>query len=190
MELTTEKAPGIVAFAREEELRLVSEARGGCGRAFERLYRAHVGRIYALCLRMAGNRSAAEDLTQEAFVRAWEKLGTFRGDSAFGTWLWRLAVNVALTRLKKKAWEIVEEGGRATAGIHESAGAGRSDLRLRLDLEEAIAKLPEASRMVFVLHDVEGYRHQEIAEQAEIAVGTSKAHLHRARSLLRRMLAT
>lgn len=161
----------------------VERAATGDAEAFERLYRSHVGRIHALALRMTGE-SVAEDLTQEVFIRAWEKLATFRGDARFGTWLHRLAVNLILTRRetlrKREARRVGSEGvlERAPARPRRHSGAA-------LDLEAAIGRLPEGARQVFVLYDVEGYGHEEIASRMGISVGTSKSQLHRARMLLR-----
>jgi RNA polymerase sigma-70 factor (ECF subfamily) len=149
---------------------------------FERLYREHVGRVFALCLRMTGDRRDAEELTQDVFVRAWEKLPTFRGESALGTWLHRIAVNAALERLRsdRRRTARVEPGEDAV----RLAAARASSPDERLDLETAIAALPPGARTVFVLHDVEGYRHEEIAALTGAAVGTMRAQLHRARKLL------
>lgn len=153
--------------------------------AFERLYRRHIARIHSLCRRMIDD-DEADDTAQEVFVRAWRKLGKFRGESAFGTWLYRLAVNVILAR-------------RATLGRHrqrfESADptmlefTGRRERAdLRVDFEAAIQRLPRGARDVFVLHDVEGYTHDEIAELLQVTAGTSKSQLHRARMALRQYL--
>ena len=168
------------------EQELVRRATCGDLEAFERLYRDNVGRVFALCVRMTADRHAAEDLTQEAFIRAWEKLGSFRGDSAFSTWLHRLTVNVVLAdsrRRDRRPESAVEEAASAPAAAVRPADGAAS-----VDLDRAIAELPERARTVFVLHDVEGYRHREIADMAGMAVGTSKAHLHRARRLLREVL--
>lgn len=167
-------------------------AAGGDRRAFERLYRAHVGRVYALCVRMAGDRALAEELTQDAFVRAWEKLSSFRGDSSFGTWIHRVAVNVVINRLQAER----RDRKRAATGWDEdedvvaSLPARPTAPGERMDLEKAIAALPPGARRIFVLHDVEGYRHEEIAEQLGITSGGSKAQLHRARLLLREALSS
>jgi RNA polymerase sigma-70 factor (ECF subfamily) len=165
----------------------VKRAQGGEVGAFEELYRLHVGRVYALCLRMCGDAGEAEEMTQEAFVRAWEKLGTFGGRSAFGSWLHRLAVNVVLGR-----WRARGRRRDRVVSIAEVDGFGdpdhRPEPRLAVDLERAIAGLPVGARTVFVLHDVEGYRHKDIAELTGLAEGTSKAQLHRARKLLREAL--
>jgi len=166
---------------------LVERAAAGDVEAFEELYRANVGRVYALCLRMSGDPSLAEELAQEAFVRAWRKLGTFRGASAFSTWLHRVTVNVVLghqrsaTRREARVRAVGDDLPHDVAG--RQPGTAES-----IDLERAISSLPDGARTVFVLHDVEGFRHREISRLAGIAVGTSKAQLHRARKLLRKAL--
>ena len=161
-------------------------AAAGALEDFEPFYRAHVRRVYALCLRMCGDRGRAEELTQDVFVRAWEKRGTFRGASLAGTWLHRLAVNVVLTgaRAERRRPARVEPAaapdvlpGAAAAGHDAATGA-------RLDLERAIALLPDGARTAFVLHDVEGYSHDEIARLTGVAAGTVRSQLHRARHLL------
>jgi RNA polymerase sigma factor, sigma-70 family len=166
----------------------VALAAAGDRRAFERLYRQHEARVFSLCARMAGSRTKGEELTQDVFVRTWEKLPQFRGESAFSTWLHRLAVNVVLNARKTEGRENArtEEGDVADERWTE---AGRTPLHVeRMDLQKAIAKLPEGARRVFVLHDVEGYKHEEIAELCGITAGGSKAQLHRARMLLRAAL--
>ena len=170
-------------FRKEDEV-LVRRAQEGSERAFEQLYRRHVGRVYALCMRLCGNVSLAEELTQDAFVRAWERLETFRHDSAFSSWLYRLTVNVVLGDMRsrqRRAAKLAEV--QSMTGSHPS-GQEQSPQR-RLDLEAAIAQLSDGARRVFVLHDVEGYKHDEIADLMGIEPGTSKAHLHRARKILR-----
>ena len=164
---------------------LVRRARAGDEAAFEALYRAHAGRVYAVCLRMTGNAEEAKTLTQDAFVRAWEQLRTFRGEAAFGTWLHRLTVNLVLMDRRQAARrreDALPEG--------EATEPGRVDapLELRMDLEAAVAALPTMARQVLVLHDIEGYQHAEIGRLLGIAEGTSKAHLFRARRLLREAL--
>ena len=147
------------------------------------LYRENVGRVHALCLRMARDRSEADELTQETFVRVWERLGSFRGDSAFSTWLHRVTVNVVIAGLRSRGrWR-----DRFAASEPEEFGAAVPAFSPGgdLDLERAIARLSPQARLVFLLHDVEGYQHGEIADLTGLAVGTSKAHLHRARRLLR-----
>ncbi|WP_419942052.1 RNA polymerase sigma factor [Candidatus Palauibacter sp.] len=163
----------------------VRAAAFGDGAAFERLYRAHVSRVYGLVCRLAGSERA-DEFTQDVFVRAWEKLGTFRGEAAFGSWLHRLAVNVVYSRLR--AVRVRRE--RETGGelLLTRARARRDSIEIRLDFEVAIERLPEGARQVFVLHDIEGYKHREIAEMLEITAGTSKSQLHRARMIMRRHL--
>lgn len=166
---------------------LVSRAQAGDPDAFAALYHSHVGRIHAVCLRLAGDTQAAAELTQDVFVRAWEALPGFRGESALSSWLHRLAVNVFLGgkrstgRREKRVFSSAEPAQLERAGDAAPAGLG-------MDLEQAIADLPERARLVFVLHDVEGYQHQEIAAMTGIATGTSKAQLFRARRLLREAL--
>ncbi len=165
----------------------VDRARKGDAQAFEELYRENVGRVYAICLRMTGNASEAEDLAQEALVRAWQKLGSFRGESSFSTWLHRLTVNLVLSdrRSKSRRAKYVTVTDDLTRFEKKTPGPAP---HVPLDLEQAIATLPEGARNVFVLHDVEGYRHTEIAKMMGIATGTTKAQLHRARKLLREVL--
>jgi RNA polymerase sigma-70 factor (ECF subfamily) len=165
---------------------LVRRAAEGDVEAYEMLYRKHVGRVHALCLRMMRDRSEAEELTQETFVRVWERLGSFRGESALSTWLHRVTVNVVVGELRRRGrWRERFIARDATeVAVAQPAFASGSDL----DLERAIAGLSPQARLVFVLHDVEGYKHGEIAELTGLAVGTSKAHLHRARLLLREEL--
>jgi len=168
----------------------VALAATGDRRAFERLYRTNVDRIFSVCVRMVGDRARAEELTQDVFVRAWEKLGTFRGDALFSTWLHRLAVNVVLNERQAEG----RRRDRHDEGIGDMDTIAYGDVRplpvpgLSLDLERAIATLPPGAKKVFVLHDVEGYTHEEIAESLGITSGGCKAQLHRARMLLRRML--
>jgi RNA polymerase sigma-70 factor (ECF subfamily) len=169
----------------EEEERDVALAVGGDARAFERLYRRHHGRVFSLALRMVGP-VWAEDLTQEVFVRAWVKLVSFQGRSAFGTWLHRLAVNLILSKhqtLKKR-----EEQHRSDPEVLSRLSSRGHDPGLGLDFDTAIQQLPEGARQVFVLFDVEGYPHAEIAEMMGISPGTSKSQLHRARMMLREHL--
>lgn len=160
-------------------------AASGDAHAFERLYRRHVNRIHTLVRRMLGED--VEDVTQDVLIRAWQKLGTFRGESAFGTWLHRLAVNVILnhrqgrSRFRQRFLEEPQEGLDAPARATTPA--------LQLDFETAIARLPDGARQIFVLHDVEGYRHEEIAGMLGINAGTSKSQLHYARMALRKHLA-
>ena len=166
----------------------VALAAGGDRPAFERLYRTHANRVYSLCARMSGSRTKGEELTQDVFVRTWEKLPQFRGESAFSTWLHRLAVNVVLNARKVdgKHNARMDDGGADIEGLDQSAAAPLH--AERMDLDEAIGSLPPGARRIFVLHDVEGYKHEEIAEIFGITAGGSKAQLHRARLLLREAL--
>lgn len=165
----------------------IARARAGDPGAFRELYETHVGRVYALCLRLSGDRQDAEELTQDVFVRVWEKLGTFRGESAFGTWLHRLAVNTVL--MARRARRRREGRVEPAENPEERAPAPRGDAGgLTLDLERALTRLPDGAREVFLLFDVEGYGHAEIAAMLGIAAGTSKAQLFRARRLLRQWL--
>ncbi|HEV8600231.1 MAG TPA: RNA polymerase sigma factor [Gemmatimonadales bacterium] len=168
---------------------LVQRAQGGDDEAFGALYRAHVGRVHALCLRLAGDAQAAGELTQDVFVRAWEALPSFRGESAFGSWLHRLAMNVFLGKRRATGRRERRIFTTDEPALLERPGAEREPPGVRLDLEQAIATLPAGARAVFVLHDVEGYQHGEIARMTGIAEGTSKAQLFRARRLLREALA-
>ena len=175
--------------ANDEDLACVRSALAGDRGAFETLYRRHRDRIYGLVWRICGaDKSLAEDLLQEAFIRAWQKLGSFRGDSSFLTWLHRLSINVALSdrriRLRRaQREEPLDEVAQRTATGARDVVAG-----LQKDLEQAIAKLPERARTVLVLYDIEGYQHREISELTGMAVGSSKAQLHRARKLVRKEL--
>jgi RNA polymerase sigma-70 factor (ECF subfamily) len=168
----------------------VALAARGDRQAFERLYRGQVDRIFSLCLRMVGDRPRAEELTQDVFVRAWEKLAQFRGESAFSTWLHRLAVNVVLNERQTER----RQRDRHDDGLDDMDTIAHGDVRatsapgLSLDLEQAIAGLPKGARRVFVLHDVQGYTHDEIAEVLGVTSGGCKAQLHRARMLLRQAL--
>jgi len=185
------------ALLNLQESLAVQRAVHGDERAFERLYRAHVGRVYAICLRLVADQHRAEELTQEAFVRAWEKLATYRGVAAFSSWLYRLTVNVvvesqrSVARLRFReitpARDADPEAGIVEDDV-EDYGTHDSDPADKVDLERAVASLPAGARMVFVLHDIEGYQHHEIAEITQTSVGTSKAQLHRARKLLQEKL--
>jgi RNA polymerase sigma-70 factor (ECF subfamily) len=160
-------------------------AASGDVHAFERLYHGHIARIHSLARRMLGPEDADEG-TQDVFVRVWEKLGTFRGESAFGTWLHRLAINVMLGRRATRGRMGERFVGDAPL---ERAASRRKTPELAMDFETAIGRLPPGAREVFVLHDIEGFKHHEIAELLGVAPGTSKAQLHRARMSLRRQLA-
>ncbi len=177
------------------EAEAIRLAQQGNAPAFERLYRLHNRRVYSLCLRMVSNTAEAEDLTQEAFLQLFRKIATFRGESAFSTWLHRLAVNVVLMHLRKKGLPQVsleetlepsqEDGPRKDIGARDLTLSGSVD---RVTLERAIENLPPGYRLVFVLHDVEGYEHNEIAGMLECSIGNSKSQLHKARMKLRDLL--
>ncbi len=168
-----------------EEDVLIRRAKRSDARAFEALYRVHVDRVYGLCLRMTGNVSEAEDCTQEAFIQAWNKLDRFRGDSAFSTWLHRIAVNAVLGRMRKSKRE--QDRIQVVADTRPAPLETGDSGELR-DLAQAVDRLPEGARHVFVLHAVYGYSHDEAARMLGIATGTSKAQLHRARKLLAQQL--
>jgi RNA polymerase sigma-70 factor (ECF subfamily) len=175
----------------------VALAASGDRQAFERLYRQHLNRVFSLCARMVADRSRAEELTQDVFVRAWEKLHLFRGESSFGTWLHRLTVNVVLNARKSdgRHQSRFDEGDEENGGVDAFASSRTSGVvgmplapGDMLDLEEAVKRLPPGARRVFLLHDVEGYKHEEIAGMLGVTTGATKAQLHRARLLLREAL--
>lgn len=175
--------------ALDREHAEVALAAAGDRRAFERLYRMHVDRVFSVCARMVTDRGRAEELTQDVFVRVWEKLGQFRGEAAFSTWLHRLAVNVVLNdrkseRRRQDRFEDVEDLDAAGTGVPGPDPAPG----VAVDLEAAIGMLPPGARKVFVLHDIEGYTHEEIARMLGVTAGGTKAQLHRARMLLRQAL--
>ncbi|HVB32996.1 MAG TPA: sigma-70 family RNA polymerase sigma factor [Patescibacteria group bacterium] len=180
-------------LAEADAIRLAQ--RGDAG-AFERLYRLHSRRVYSLCLRMVGNPAAAEDLAQEAFLQLFRKIQTFRGESAFSTWLHRLTVNVVLMRLRRR--NVMETSLNELAEQDEESGAapreiGAADPKLsgsvdRVNLDRAVSQLPPGYRAVFLLHDVEGYEHNEIADMMGCSIGNSKSQLHKARTRLRELL--
>ena len=178
------------------EAEAIRSAQKGDAAAFEFLYQLHSRRVYALCLRMVSNPPDAEDLAQEAFLQLFRKIGTFRGESAFSTWLHRMTVNVVLMRLRKKSLPAISleettEPDEETGGPRKDVGA--ADLRLsgavdRVNLERSIERLPPGYKTVSVLHDVQGYEHNEIAEMMGCSVGNSKSQLHKARTRLRELL--
>lgn len=179
------------------EAEAIRLAQQGDERGFERIYRLHSRRVYALCLRMMrGNEAEADDLTQESFMQLFRKIGTFRGDSAFSTWLHRLAFNIVLMRLRKRSHqvqsldELLEPGEKSTniyryIGERDQRLAGSLD---RVDLLRALDQLPPGYRAVFILHDVQGFEHNEIAVIRGCSLGTSKSQLHKARARLRELL--
>jgi RNA polymerase sigma-70 factor, ECF subfamily len=181
---------------RLSEAEAIERAKGGDAEAFEVLYNLHKRRVYSLCLRMTANTAQAEDLTQEAFLQLFRKIATFRGESAFSTWLHRMSVNVVLMHLRKKGLPVVsleetieteEETPRKELGAQDPVLAGSIN---RLQLQRAIDDLPPGYRTIFVLHDVEGYEHNEIAGMVGCSIGNSKSQLHKARMKLREFLKT
>lgn len=185
--LTAAEATGSKGVAAVTEHGLIDEqdwverAQQADTTAFESLYRLHVDRVYGLCLRMTGNPSEAEDCTQEAFIQAWNKLSKFRGDSAFSTWMHRIAVNSVLGRMRKARRELDKmQAVTDISPVPETVGdSGNFE-----DLQNAVDDLPDGARHVFVLHAVYGYSHDETGNMLGIAAGTSKAQLHRAKRLL------
>ena len=177
------------------EAEAIEKAKQGDAQAFQSLYDRHKRRVYSLCLRMTANTAEAEDLTQEAFLQLYRKIATFRGESAFSTWLHRLSVNVVLMHLRRKSLPVVsleesvqpgeDDTPKKDFGAEDVALAGSID---RLQLERAIEALPPGYRSIFVLHDVEGYEHNEIAGMLECSIGNSKSQLHKARMKLRDLL--
>jgi RNA polymerase sigma-70 factor, ECF subfamily len=177
------------------EATLIEKAKLGDAQAFQALYDKHKRRVYSLCLRMTANTAEAEDLTQEAFLQLYRKIATFRGESAFSTWLHRLSVNVVLMHLRKKSLPVVsleettqgsdEDTPKKDFGADDLALAGSID---RLQLQRAVDDLPPGYRTIFVLHDVEGYEHNEIATIVGCSIGNSKSQLHKARMKLRDLL--
>ena len=163
----------------------VAAAAAGDVRAFERVYRRHVARIHSTAVRMLGAEEA-DDATQDVFIRAWQRLGQFRGDSAFGTWLFRLAVNVMLSR--REVVSIRQKRHVDDAEVVETLSSPDASPEMGLDFQAAIERLPPGMRRIFVLHDIEGYKHDEIAAMLGIAQGTSKSQLHRVRMVLRKYL--
>lgn len=189
MEVT---GPGVTALRNETDSSVpdadavdATLAASGDAQAFERLYRGHLARVHGLARRLMGSGDA-DEATQDVFVRAWQKLGTFRGESAFGTWLHRVAINVILA--KRQRLGVQRERFTESAELLERAPARASQELLQVDFEAAMERLPDGAREVFVLHDVEGYKHHEIADMLSVTSGTSKAQLHRARMILRKHL--
>ncbi len=172
--------PLVATDDRDRELALARLAASGDEPAFARLYAAHSARVFALCVRMCGSQQRAAELTQDVFVHLWEHLATWRGESALASWIYRLTVNLVLSNVRSDArrqqWETSHDESRQPGAENGVLDA--------IDLERAIAGLPEGARTVFVLHDVEGYRHNEIAAMTGTAEGTCRAQLHRARKLL------
>jgi RNA polymerase sigma-70 factor, ECF subfamily len=169
----------------EEELAL--QAKGGSHAAFEALYRMHLGHVYGICMRILMDQSKAEEVTQKIFIHAWMKLQSFRGDSRFSSWLYRLSVNMVLDQLKLVGWKN-RSGIRNEQTEFSGALSFEPAHNLRLDLNNAIDSLPRQARIIFVMHDIAGYTHEEIAEAMKLSPGTCKAQLSRARKILREVL--
>lgn len=185
MSVTAERSPAA------SDLELARAAAAGDTAAFEKLYVQHHRRVYSLCLRMLGSDGQAEDLTQEVFLQVFRKLGSFRGDSAFTTWLHRLTVNQVLMHFRKRGVKLEhtsEEGDFTNVVETPLQSTRRISMVDRLALEKAVGELPPGYRTVFVLHDVEGYDHEEISDILQVSVGTSKSQLHKARMRLRQLL--
>ena len=175
----------------ESDQQLAKAAADGDMAAFEELYRRHNRRVYALCLRMTQNQTEAEDLMQEAFIQLFRKIGSFRGDSAFTTWLHRLTVNQVLMHFRKRSVKLektTEEGDTPEQTVMGTENPNTMPVVDRIALDRAIAQLPPGYRSVFVLHDIEGHEHEEVARMLGVAVGTSKSQLHKARMRLRALL--
>ena len=192
--------PELVPDDREGERALARRATSGDEAAFEQLYRTHSPRVFALCLRMSGSRTRATELTQDVFVHVWQRLDSWRGDAAFSSWIHRVTVNLVLSNVRSETRRLSKEMNESELPRASEMGARKSDANAAaishfpspishsvpdaIDLENAIAALPDGARAVFVLHDVEGYQHDEIAKMMGTAEGTSRAQLHRARKLL------
>jgi RNA polymerase sigma-70 factor (ECF subfamily) len=183
------------AEAKSAEAAILARAQGGDHSAFAQLYSVHKRRVYSLCLRMLSNVAEAEDLTQEAFLQLHRKIATFRGDSAFSTWLHRLTINVVLMHLRRKGLSLIslDEALDPSPDHSPTRSFGAPDLRLtgsidRMTLEKAVENLPAGYRLIFVLHDIEGYEHNEIATLLDCSIGNSKSQLHKARMKLREAL--
>lgn len=185
-------APGVAPVDRQAERDLVARCQRGDLGAFEELYHAHAGRLYGVALRLLGNQADADDMLQEIFLAAHRKLSTFRGESALGTWLYRLATNLCLDHLRSRAGRSrqVTDSIEDEPGLTDASSQGLAERTVtRMDLERALARLPDGCRAAFVLHDIEGLEHREIAEVLGIAEGTSKSQVHKARLKLRALLA-
>ena len=173
------------------DIELARAAAAGDSEAFEKLYRQHYRRVYSLCLRMLGDATLAEDLTQEVFLQVYRKIGSFRGDSAFTTWLHSLTVNQVLMHFRRRGVKLEQTADDSEfANIVDTPlqSTRRISIVDRVALDKAVSELPPGYRTVFVLHDVEGYEHEEIAQMLKISVGTSKSQLHKARMRLRQLL--
>jgi len=179
----------LLTSSPDREFELVRQSAAGNSYAFRELYKGNVSRVYAVCLRISQDKDTADELTQEVFIKAWEKLHTFQFESKFSSWLHSIAVNqfLMMKRSEKRFSERVSELTEIVNRENPMSKAKHS-FDASIDIETALKKLPEQARTAFVLHDIEGYKHHEISEMMDIEVGTSKAHLHRARRMLREEL--
>ena len=169
-------------FAEKSMLDTIKAAKAGNKQAYQTLYQTYVGQVYALCLRLTADRGLAEDATQEVFIQLWQKLDNFNGQSKFSTWLHSVTSNITISYLRKQRGWLQRMFNIETSAAADSIAEESTD---SIDLEAYIARLPERARVVFVLHAIEGYRHEEIAEMTNMAVGSSKAQFHRAKQLLK-----
>lgn len=169
----------------DEDFQLVEKAREGNSEAFKKLFMNNVSKVHSLCFRISSDRHVAEELTQEVFIKAWEKLKSFQFESKFSSWLHSIAMNQFLMHIRSEKRRTEHE---SSAGLEKSSAEGKHSQDSAIDLEKAISNLPDQSRAVFILHDIEGYKHNEISKMMNIQPGTSKAHLHRARKILREEL--
>jgi RNA polymerase sigma-70 factor, ECF subfamily len=186
-------AAGAAVAGRGADMALVERCRAGDLDAFEELYAAHAGKLFSVACRMLGNQSDAEDILQEIFLSAHRKLDGFRGDAALGTWLYRLAMNQCLDHLRSRSARTsqVTDVLDDEPALYEAGSPGLAEQTVaKMDIERALAQLPDGCRAVFVLHDIEGLEHREVAEALGIAEGTSKSQVHKARLRLRALLGT
>ncbi|MFC3095218.1 RNA polymerase sigma factor [Alteromonas sediminis] len=179
--MTSSVIDASTTFQQAQEKGLIEAAKQGDKLAYRQLYESHVGRVYALCFRLTADKALAEDATQEVFIQLWRKLDNYSGQSKFSTWLHSVTSNVTVSYIRKQKGWWQKVFNIEDAGLHEDADAGSAG---DIDLEAYILKLPERARMVFVLHAIEGFRHEEVASMLDMAVGSSKAQFHRAKQLL------
>ncbi|MDM7859074.1 RNA polymerase sigma factor [Alteromonas sp. ASW11-36] len=168
-------------FAEKAERDVIAAAQQGDKLAYKKLYDAHVGRVYALCLRLTGERTMAEDATQEVFIQLWNKLSNFNGQSKFSTWLHSVTSNITISYIRKQKGWFQRTFNIEESAVHDQQIDTSADT---VSLDDYVLRLPERARHVFVLHAIEGYRHEEIADLLNMAVGSSKAQFHRAKQLL------
>lgn len=187
--LPQEASSGIIT--ENTDIELVKSVSAGCLSSFEELYRRHHRKTYNLCLRMTSSNTEAEDLTQEVFIQLFRKIGSFRGDSAFSTWLHRLTVNQVLMHFRRRSVKnekVTDDGEMPEQASPDSGNHKRMPILDRIDIDRAVSQLPNGYRTVFVLHDIEGFEHEEIARMLGLSIGTSKSQLHKARLKLRGIL--